>query len=68
MAEDIWYDQVTSGPSSDLASATYLAARYVGEFGMGKSLISASLDADQIENAIEPRSGIASGGRRWTPC
>ena len=24
VAEDIWYDQVTSGPSSDLASATYL--------------------------------------------
>jgi ATP-dependent Zn protease len=52
VAEDIWYSQVTSGPSSDLATATFWAARYVGEFGMGKSLISASLDADQIENSI----------------
>jgi cell division protease FtsH len=52
VAEDIWFGQVTSGPSSDLQAATLNAALYVGMFGMGRSLISASLDADQIENAI----------------
>jgi cell division protease FtsH len=52
VAEDIWYGQTTSGPFTDLQAATYHAARYVGLLGMGKSLISASLDADQLEDAI----------------
>jgi cell division protease FtsH len=52
VAEHIWFGQVTSGPSSDLQAATLNAALYVGMFGMGRSLISASLDADQIETAI----------------
>ena len=52
VAEHIWFGQVTSGPSSDLQTATLNAALYVGMFGMGRSLISASLDADQIESAI----------------
>jgi len=52
VAEHIWFGQVTSGPSSDLQTATLNAALYVGMFGMGRSLISASLDADQIETAI----------------
>ncbi|MGZ8598907.1 MAG: AAA family ATPase, partial [Actinomycetota bacterium] len=45
VAEHVWYGQVTSGPSSDLQAATLRAALYVGMYGMGKSLISASLDA-----------------------
>ncbi|MGZ5352081.1 MAG: hypothetical protein ACXWYN_03080, partial [Actinomycetota bacterium] len=52
VAEHVWYGQVTSGPSSDLQAATLRAALYVGMYGMGKSLISASLDADQLESAI----------------
>jgi cell division protease FtsH len=40
VAEDIWFGQSTSGPSSDLESATRVAAAYVGIYGMGKSLIS----------------------------
>ena len=43
---------MTSGPSSDLQAATLRAALYVGMYGMGRSLISASLDADQLESAI----------------
>jgi hypothetical protein len=43
---------VTSGPSSDLQAATLRAAVYIGMYGMGRSLISASLDADQLEDAI----------------
>jgi cell division protease FtsH len=62
VAEDIWFDQVTSGPSTDLQAATFKAALYVGLYGMGKSLISASLDADQIENAIGATLG--DGKRR----
>jgi cell division protease FtsH len=52
VAEHIWYGQTTSGPSSDLQAATLRAAQYVGMFGMGRSLIAASLDADQLESAI----------------
>jgi cell division protease FtsH len=52
VAEHIWYGQVTTGPSSDLQAATLRAAMYVGMYGMGRSLISASLDADQLESAI----------------
>jgi ATP-dependent Zn protease len=52
VAEEIWFGQTTSGPSSDLASATFWAARYVGEYGMGRSLIAASLDADQITESM----------------
>jgi len=52
VAESIWFGQVTSGPSSDLQAATLRAAVYIGMYGMGRSLISASLDADQLEDAI----------------
>jgi cell division protease FtsH len=41
VAEDIWFAQTTSGPSSDLQAATWNAALYVGVFGMGRSLVSA---------------------------
>jgi cell division protease FtsH len=40
VAEEIWFGQTTSGPSSDLANATRIAAGYVGMYGMGRSLIS----------------------------
>jgi hypothetical protein len=52
VAERIWFGQTTSGPSSDLQAATSRAAAYVGVFGMGRSLISATLDADAMETAI----------------
>jgi cell division protease FtsH len=54
VAEEIWFGQTTSGPSSDLANATRMAAGYVGLFGMGRSLISVGalqpnmLDGDPI--------------------
>ena len=52
VAETIWFGQSTSGPSSDLQAATYNAARYVGVYGMGKSLISSAWDADDTRSAI----------------
>ena len=39
-AEQVWYDQTTSGPSSDLQAATMRAAQMVAYFGMGPSLFS----------------------------
>jgi len=52
VAESIWFGQTTGGPGSDLRTATGIAAIYVGAYGMGRSLISASLEADQIKEAI----------------
>jgi cell division protease FtsH len=58
VAEDVWYGQTTTGPSSDLETATKLAAAYVGLFGMGKSLISVGaiqpsmMDGDPIRNVL----------------
>ncbi|MCA1691533.1 MAG: hypothetical protein LC733_04770, partial [Actinobacteria bacterium] len=40
VAEQLWYDQTTSGPSSDLQAATMRAAQMVAYFGMGPSLLS----------------------------
>jgi cell division protease FtsH len=63
VAESIWFGQTTGGPSSDLRTATWLAARYVGEFGMGQSLISAALDADQIKEVVGATLGNADRRR-----
>jgi cell division protease FtsH len=58
VAEEIWFGQSTSGPSSDLVNATRTAAAYVGMFGMGKSLVSVgamtptALDGDPIRAVL----------------
>jgi cell division protease FtsH len=58
VAEEIWFGQTTSGPSSDLANATRMAAGYVGLYGMGRSLISVGalqptqLDGDPIRAVL----------------
>jgi ATP-dependent Zn protease len=60
-AEDIWYGQTTTGPSSDLVNATMNAAGYVGLFGMGKTLHSVGamaptmLDGDPIRAVLGDR-------------
>ena len=60
-AEDIWYGQTTTGPSSDLVNATANAAAYVGLFGMGKTLHSVGaiapsmMDGDPIGNVLRDR-------------
>ena len=54
VAEEIWFGQTTTGPSSDLVSATRYVAAYVGLLGMGRSLISVAaippttMDGDPI--------------------
>jgi cell division protease FtsH len=46
VAEEIWFQQTTSGPSSDLEAATVAAAAYVGVYGMGRTLHSAMVVAN----------------------
>ncbi|HVA06213.1 MAG TPA: AAA family ATPase [Acidimicrobiales bacterium] len=40
VAEEHWFDEVSTGPASDLAAATTIGAQMIGACGMGKSLIS----------------------------
>jgi ATP-dependent Zn protease len=43
VAEEIWFGTSTSGVGGDLQQATMLALQYVGQFGMGKHLLSYSV-------------------------
>jgi len=63
VAEEIWFGQTTSGPSSDLVNATRNAAAYVGVYGMGKSLVSAAAAASMVE-ADPIGTALADGERR----
>ena len=40
VAEERWFDEVSTGPASDLAAATSMGAQMIGACGMGNSLIS----------------------------
>ena len=40
VAEEQWFDEVSTGPASDLAAATTIGAQMIGACGMGNSLIS----------------------------
>jgi ATP-dependent Zn protease len=40
VAEEHWFDEVSTGPASDLAAATAIGAQMIGACGMGSSLIS----------------------------
>jgi cell division protease FtsH len=52
VAEEHWFDHVSTGPASDLASATTIGAQMIGACGMGQSLISVAAAGD----------GLLSGG------
>ncbi len=65
VAEEIWYGQTTSGPSSDLVNATRNAAAYVGVYGMGRSLISAAASgAGAYGEPADPISRVLSDPER----
>jgi len=64
VAEEIWFGQTTSGPSSDLQAATQIAAIYVGVYGMGKSLISAAAANDAMAGGNPVSAVLADGDRR----
>jgi cell division protease FtsH len=40
VAEETWFDEVSTGPAGDLVAATNLGAQMIGACGMGESLIS----------------------------
>jgi cell division protease FtsH len=40
VAEEHWFDEVSTGPTSDLMAATSIGAQMIGACGMGNSLIS----------------------------
>jgi cell division protease FtsH len=40
VAEERWFDEVSTGPAGDLATATTIGAQMIGSCGMGESLIS----------------------------
>jgi cell division protease FtsH len=40
VAEERWFDEVSTGPAGDLSAATTLGAQMIGACGMGESLIS----------------------------
>ena len=48
MAEELFFGEISSGPSGDLQAATILAAQMIGSLGMGGSLF--SYEAMQMPN------------------
>jgi cell division protease FtsH len=64
VAEEIWYGQSTSGPSSDLVNATRTAAAYVGVFGMGKRLSSVAAAGPGPFGDIDPIGRVLSDKAR----
>src|SRR5437588_1340531 len=64
VAEEIWFGQTTSGPSTDLEAATYAAAAYVGIYGMGKTLHSATVMANPYMGGNPIQATLTDPGRR----
>lgn len=64
VAEEIWFGQTTSGPSSDLQAATQIASIYVGVYGMGRSLISAAAAQDPMMGGNVVQAVLADADRR----
>jgi ATP-dependent Zn protease len=64
VAEEIWFGQTTSGPSSDLVAATRNAAAYVGVYGMGRSLVSAAAAGPGPFGDLDPIGSVLADGDR----
>lgn len=56
VAEELFFGESGTGPSSDLRAATGLAAQMVGSYGMGKQLIS----FDALDNGIHSSPNIVA--------
>jgi cell division protease FtsH len=48
VAEEHWFDHVSTGPAGDLAAATSIGAQMIGACGMGDSLISVAAAGDGL--------------------
>jgi cell division protease FtsH len=55
-AEQLFFGETGTGPSSDLSAATSLAAQMVGSFGMGRSLVS----YDAVDNGMHLSPNIVA--------
>jgi cell division protease FtsH len=55
-AEELFFGEAGTGPSSDLTAATTLAAQMVGSFGMGESLVS----YDAVDNGMHSTPNIVA--------
>jgi cell division protease FtsH len=65
-AEEIWFGDISGGPSSDLRNATILAAAMGGFYGMGDSLISyAALGGGAFGEGPIPAILGNSQAREW---
>jgi cell division protease FtsH len=64
VAEEVWFGQTTSGPSSDLQAATQIASVYVGVYGMGRSLISAAAAQDPMMGGNIVQTVLSDPDRR----
>ncbi len=53
VAEEQWFEEVSTGPASDLAAATTIGAQMIGACGMGNSLISvAAAGSGYLEGSL----------------
>jgi ATP-dependent Zn protease len=65
-AEEIWFGDITGGPSSDLRNATLIAAAMGGFYGMGETLISyAALGAGTMGEGPIPAILGNPQAREW---
>jgi cell division protease FtsH len=55
-AEQLFFGETGTGPSSDLSAATSLAAQMVGSFGMGRSLVS----YDAVNNGMHASPNLVA--------
>jgi cell division protease FtsH len=53
VAEEHWFDEVSTGPASDLAAATSIGAQMIGACGMGNSLISVAASGPSGGGLVE---------------
>jgi ATP-dependent Zn protease len=65
VAEERWFDVVSTGPASDLAAATTMGAQMIGACGMGNSLISVAaagngfLDGNLVDKVLGDKDARA---------
>jgi cell division protease FtsH len=52
VAEEHWFEEISTGPAGDLTMATLIGAQMIGSFGMGNSLISLAATGVQPGNGL----------------
>jgi len=64
VAEEHWFDEVSTGPASDLAAATTIGAQMIGACGMGASLISVAAAGNGFQGGGLVDKVLADKGAR----